>query len=341
MKCVLRKISPTALSLFEHKPDRFIFYYVLTVPRAPQTQPMAVGSSFDVHVKSALIKDLLDQDSEEWFNSNYERSVEFVHRDWAKPIGAKLLESYRKSGSYKYLLKEMSKAKDIQMEFDAVGIVKYPDGFKVPIGGKPDLAFINRNGLPVILDWKVSGFMSKASPQPGYIRLMDESGFNYGAHKDIAPLRHKGMYVGRGRALSKDWCTQLTMYSWMLYAPEVEVVLGIDQITARNKKGRYHPDYEQTLKFSCYRSITKPEFKKSLQERLRIVWEAIQAEHYYHNMTKEESDARVNMLAGADDEMLWALNQTEKGGSHGTPLGQVCSTGTSQDAESKTQERER
>jgi len=299
MKCKLKKISPTALNTFYKSPKRFVDTYVLGGTRMGQTKPMAIGSAFDVYIKAAL----LDWTSDE-FEKEFVRSVESQFRSWARVEGANVLKMYQDSGAYNNLLTEIRGA-EIFCEFKTTHSLKYEDGFEVPIGGIPDLMFL-RNDMGIIVDWKVTGFMSKAFPVHGYVSLYKD-GFNLGSHKDITPMRNNGILLGLGANVREDWMTQLTMYTWAALPKDCQAIMGIDQLVFKNVTGHYAEGGEQELRVAVFRLEVNDEFQNDLRIKLRKAWEMISSGHYYSNMTREDNDAQLEFLETADEETLWAL----------------------------------
>ena len=64
----IQYLSPSSIAKYKDNPDEFYMNYLSdkAPPRFPQTEPMAVGSSFDAYVKSYLHQQLFgksDHDS--------------------------------------------------------------------------------------------------------------------------------------------------------------------------------------------------------------------------------------------------------------------------------------
>jgi len=315
MECKIQYLSPTSLTTFENKPDAFVLTYVVGVPRSPQLKVMAVGSAFDAYVKGELARDI--SGVEGVTKELMKTQVIDAWRIEVNGYGKRLLEQYKSSGAYAKLRSEIgSNCESFGYEFDAKVVLDI-DGVKVPIAGKPDLFFrrrLLRSGgieggeiVNAIIDWKVSGFLSKASPGLGYSRLLDVRGNDRGPHKDCIVMHKHGFAIGIGGDIKPEWATQITMYSWCLQDPAVPEtwVLGIDQLVLSNLTGKYVGPQGQTFKVASYRKVRKD--NPELLQRLRKAWSAIQASHYFVDMTKNESDARVSTLANADDSLKWAI----------------------------------
>lgn len=303
MKCKIAYLSPTSLATFENASDKFVLTYVAGIPRTPQLRVMAVGSAFDAYVKGAIAEDLLDQKG--ITEQLMETQVIETWRIEVNGHGKRLLKLYKSSGAYSKLLKEMEGAEDIAFEFDAKCILS--NG--VPISGKPDLYFVLPDGIKTIIDWKVSGFYSKASPTPGYSRLLDANGNNRGPHRDCMVMRKYGFEVGVGGDIKSEWEDQITMYSWCLEPSSAEQtvwILGIDQLVLQNITGKYVGPKGQKFKVAGYRKIRKD--NQVLLDRLKRAWDHIQQEWYYPQFTLEESRTRTEQLT-KDERMQWAIRQ--------------------------------
>lgn len=322
MECKIKYLSPTSLTTFENSPDQFVMSYVIGTPRPPQLKVMAVGSAFDAYVKGALAKDIAG--TEGVTETLMQSQVIDAWRIEVNGYGKRLLAQYKSSGAYAKLLAEIGTPESFGYEFNAKVTLDI-DGVKVPIAGKPDLFFrrqsTNEGGMiNVILDWKVSGFLSKASPTAGYSRILDAKGNDKGPHRDCVVIRKHGFEIGIGGDIKPDWNTQITMYSWCLKAPntnepngleggeegeEEPWVMGIDQLALSNITGKYVGPQGQTFRVASYRKVRKPQ--PELLQRLKNAWSAIQAGHYYTYLSKDESDARVTTLSSTDDALKWAL----------------------------------
>lgn len=299
LKCNLKGISPTSLATFYKDPKRFVDTYVLGGQRMAQTKPMAIGSAFDVYIKLFLL-----DETEEWFQKEFNRSVEKPHREWALVEGKKVFEMYQKSGALNNLMTEIAGA-EVQCEFKTKHDVIYEDGYSVPLRGIPDLMFL-KGDLGLIVDWKVTGFMTKASPAHGYASCYKD-GFNLGAHRSMSPMRYKGVLLGLGANIREDWMTQITMYTWAALPQGCEPIVGIDQLAFKNLSGKYQKGGERELRVAVFRTEINEEFQTDLKARLRKAWEMISCGHYFSDKTKEENDERMAFLENADEQTLWAI----------------------------------
>lgn len=227
--------SPSSLGLWiKDRREYYLKYLCPTrVPRYPQTQPMSIGSAFDSYVKNYIAAVLgccgdahIDPAKSAYFDTLFTSSVEEQNRGTAIVDGLHCFNEYVNSGALSTLMTMIPSGSTIRMEDTVRGTVS-----GVPLLGKPDL-LIEYGGLRVILDWKVNGFYSSASPVPGYI---DRYGAARGAHCDVFPVRGpSGIIVGS--PLSDEWYRQLITYDWCLGGTGLASVFLIDQLCWRNKK---------------------------------------------------------------------------------------------------------
>jgi hypothetical protein len=240
-------LSPSSLNLWLTDKREFLMRY-LGKSGFLQSLPMAVGSAFDSVVKSRLLGAEI-----EW--NGIELPDEQVPS--AHAAGYECMKVYEADGGWAELLRLID-----GRPFD-VSVDK-----RVEIGGvwfriKPDLVV---DGW-LVLDWKVSGYCSSASPQPGYL-----------GHKDCMLGYHKGIMCDVSGQLwrKQDWALQLLLYTWGVTG-EVGPALGcIDQLSFRNGKGR----------FTAIRSMLDP----------RDIWNKIE-ELMAWDVPEEDVKAMENMKA--------------------------------------------
>ncbi len=293
---MIRAISPTMLSKFEQDRKSFVLTYILDLPRQRQTRPMAIGSAFDAYVKSYLAAHISGKKG--WFPILFEAQVEHHNRDWAFENVRYVFQEYKNSGALRKLLTELEHANSIMYEFDAHGKIVFEDGFWVPIGGKPDLFFILKDGINCVYDWKVNGFCSTAHPAPHYIRLMVK-GRDRGAYKDIIPLKYHGIPIHMGGHLDRRWRDQLYMYAMMIGLEKAETwIMGVEQLAF--SKGE--------LRCAAHRVKGRSDKVMELRSRLRRMWEAIQSQHYFTELSFAESQRQVDILRNNSNLVNWVLN---------------------------------
>lgn len=279
-------LSPTSLRLLETNPNDYYLRYILGVPRSPQTKAMAIGSAFDARVKARLTVDVLGQPDifEELFATQVEPSLQ----DWCREHSAKILEEYVSCGAYVELLNELENAEDVRFEFDAETLVRYDDGFAVPIFGKPDFYAHLRSGANLIYDWKVNGYCSKASPHPDYVRLYEVSGQTRGY--SAAVLMFHGIPYSPTSTLKPEWEDQLLFYIMSAAAPQYAEhpwLAGIEQLVFSSPT---------RMRVAQHRLIISQTKFDQLRIRLRRAWEGILSGHYFLTVSREENDARIAQL---------------------------------------------
>lgn len=325
-------MSPTSLKAYESNKDEYYVKYLADVkpPRLPQTMPMSVGSAFDAYVKSYLHFALFGNYGE---NNTYakdtifEKQVEPANRDWARLAGAHVFERYKQSGALADLMLELGTAINApRFEFDLLGQVETSVG-DVPLMGKPDIYFMNREGGRVIFDWKVNGYCgnSPTSPMRGYVMVRDgwtalekkQSNNNRSAHKDCYPVPYKGIKINatdKMEDLNAEWAAQLAIYAWLL-GEEVgsqDLITGIDQIVGQpsgttmiHKKTTLAPgeliagDFNHQipwLRFASHRVKIGQKFQFELLARLAQAWGAISSGHIFSELNREDNDQRCKML---------------------------------------------
>lgn len=297
-------LSPSGIKTYEEDRELFYIRYLSDnrSPRDPQTQPMSIGSSFDAHVKSHLYETLFGKGHNPAFDFEaiFESQVESQNRDWAREHGAVCFERYKECGALADLLIELRGAIGTpHFEIEIKGLVQ-ANRYGVPFLGKPDVYFTNREGLPVIYDWKVNGWCGKGntSPKPGYLRLRHggpNRGLDVGHHKDAHPVRKQGMLINGAHKLedvNEEWAIQLGVYGWVT-GMDVgsEFIVGIDQIACKNVGSRY-PE----IRIAEHRTTISSDFQWATFGKAVRIWNAIKTGHVFTEMTKEENDARCAAL---------------------------------------------
>ena len=287
--------------------DRMEFYLKYLAdqrpPRLPQTRPMSVGSAFDAYVKSYIVEKLLGKGVKPEFEKDaiFTQQVEECNRDWAKEAGQHTFECYQRSGALKDLMAELELAAvEPRFEFTVEKEIR-----GVPLLGKPDVWFITREDMHVLIDWKVNGYCAKrsVSPKKGYVKILDgwdhcrlpTSKGHKTPHKDAQIMMIGGIKVNIALYLEDvdvTWADQTTMYGWMM-GEEIggKFITGIDQIVAK-------PNGEKAplLRIAQHRCRVSEAYQQGLWLRIKKVWDTIQSGHIFTDMTREESDARCETL---------------------------------------------
>jgi hypothetical protein len=316
-------LSPTSLKIWQADPYEFYRLYLADTrqPRDPQTRPMSIGSAFDAFVKSYLFERIFGKGHKDWpkyeLHTIFEAQVEPHNRDWALGEGCLVFEAYKASGALADLLLDVSgAASEPRFEMTMQGAVQgRREGMSMKIGvpllGKPDLFFVNKEGAAICHDWKVNGYCSNfpTSPMRGYKWCRDmwahetlntkQSRSHNQSHKEYLPLIFKGMEINGGlnlEVLNGDWADQLATYAWLL-GLEVgeEFVASIDQLVGQ--RGAQRVAGHRTRVGSARQIYL-------LQQYLEL-WTRINSRHFFREMSEEDSIQRCieierNMRAAAD-----------------------------------------
>ncbi len=299
-------LSPTSISLFYSNLTEFYMNYLSDnkPPRMLQTQPMSIGSSFDAYIKAHLHEVLFGKGADPKFDLQtlFEAQVEPHNRDWAWDAGEHAFYEYKRSGALSDLMLELQGSISApRFEMEVKGVI---DGVKegvtrdigeVPLLGKPDLFYVNKAGANVIHDWKVNGYCSKynTSPMQGYVRLRTE-GMNKGQHKNAQLLPFKGLMINATSALEDfnvDWARQLAIYAW-LCGQDIggDFVVSVDQLVC--KPTTTTPD----IRVAEHRIKIRPKFQWDVFSKAQYIWEVINSNHVFRDMTLEDSQRKCAAL---------------------------------------------
>lgn len=312
-------LSPTSIAKWETSVEEFYLYYLTDnrPPREPQTQPMSIGSAFDAFVKSYLHEKLFGQthkDSNRFGRKAlFEAQVEPQHRSWAWTNGAYVFEMYKKSGALLDLLTDLNAAQESpRFEFEVTGVVNgYREGVSRSFGvagpgtdgsepsgrltllGKPDVAYVNKAGRHVILDWKVNGYCSRysVSPMQGYVRVRGSDGRTQGHHARCSPFELDGITINIAAKLedfNKDWARQLAIYAWLMEEPiGGDFVIAVDQLVCKPSGPT------RVAEHRCRIGI---DFQQRMFDKALEIWEIVHSDHIFRNLTLEESKGRCALL---------------------------------------------
>lgn len=298
-----RYLSHSAFALWEKDPEEYYLKHLAETraPRIPQERPAAVGSAFDAYTKAALHEALYGKgsDPEYEFEALFEQQVEPHNRDWARPEGEYVFQSYKESGAYDDLLALLLKARG-QPRFEFT--VEASLG-GVPFLGKPDLRFETENGVKVVHDWKVNGYCSNnaTSPTKGYMLCRDgykarKPSKSHGtAHKQFVPFDFNGLVIDAGymEDISTSWADQLSLYGWALghKIGDQDVVLQIHQIVAKPI-----PEQRPQLRVAEFRCRVRDSYQEHLIKRLQRAWSHITSGHVLPYLSRDDNDNRCRML---------------------------------------------
>ena len=290
---MVQYMSPSSLSLFWS--DREGYYMRYLTPnrvRFPQTKAMSAGSAFDAYVKSYLYRQLFGECTPEFeLNTIFEKQVEPHNRDWARSEGAGAFMAYKKSGALADLLSELMMASTTpRFESDLTA-----DLFGVPVLGKPDLYYTAKSGMPVILDWKCTGFDSNyaKSPYKGYSKIRcGEGSFTKGCHPEAYLSQFGGLTINSAHPLElveNNWAAQLSIYSWLCGGQGDNFVAAVDQILMHG--------VNRTIRIVEYRLKPSMEYVGKLRDKLVTAWSMIQSSRLFADTHPgiEESEVRRNL----------------------------------------------
>ena len=299
----MRYLSPTSVKLFIDDPELFYLRYVSNnrPPREPQTQPMAIGSAFDAFVKSYLFEKLFGKTDDRFERrAIFENQVEKHNWDWAWGNAGDLFNKYKEAGCLGDLMVELSQA--VAAPRFEITVQSEVEG--VPLLGKPDVFFINKMGARVIYDWKVNGYcgMALKSPMPGFVKLRDPEKGKETVHRDCHLMLFKGVMINIASWLTGPWADQLSIYSWLLGEEpgSEEIVYGIDQICGGPR-----------IRFATHRLRIQPEYQFNLLTLVKHVWECVQENWIFQDLSVDESRERGKLLEsemefdGLDREEEW------------------------------------
>lgn len=298
-----RYLSPTSLKLFYSDRNAYYTQYLCDTrtPKLPQTEPMAVGSSFDAYVKSFLVERLIGKLPEFEFRTIFEAQVEPQNRDAALRDGKIVFDAYTKQGALADILLDLEGCVGKpRFETAIEGYVAGVSGTlgDVPMLGKPDIFFITKQGVRVIFDWKVNGFYSNynTSPKPGYVRMRSNNPKTNGQmHSKAMLLNEKDVRICITHPLDtvdSEWAAQLAIYAWLLGEPVgSRFVVAIDQIACgKDAIG------QRMFNIAQHRSVVNEKFQHELFEKAHKAWYLIQSGHIFDEMTREDSDKQCQLL---------------------------------------------
>jgi hypothetical protein len=303
----IQYLSPTSISIYLKNKEEFYLNYLADIrqKRFPQTRPMSIGSAFDAFAKSFLYEKILGKNKDPRFDliTLFEAQVEPDNRTWALEHGKRVFEQYMQSGSLADLLHELEGSTTVpRFEIEVSGVVNgYREGITLDIGvpllGKPDVHFINKEGASVILDWKVNGYCSdyNTSPMKGYVNIR-ELGKSGKCHKDALVVKHKGVLINACNYLediNQDWARQLYIYGW-LCGEEIgsDFITAIDQVVCNKDKYGGHPN----LRFAQHRMKANSKYQFDLFKVIQDIWQVCTSGHFFTEMSLEDSINRCKLL---------------------------------------------
>lgn len=293
----LEYLSPSSIAAWLKDQQEFYLTYLseIRAPRFAQTQPMAIGSAFDAYVKSFLHEALIGKDPKFELRTLFEKQVEPHNRSWAWDHGKYAFQCYKDYGALGDIMVDLQQSKSSpRFEFDITGKIDGHFG-NVMLLGKPDVFYMNREGCHVILDFKVNGWCgaNTTSPKPGYIRIRSH-GASVGAHKNCFVQLHRGMLINCGsyfEDIEKDWARQLTIYALLCGAE-----LGSDFIVAVDQFACKPESTYPNIRIAQHRAKISPGFQQKVMIEAENIWEIINSNHIFRDMSLEESQQKCEFL---------------------------------------------
>jgi len=266
---------------------------------------MSIGSAFDAYVKSYMVKRLRGTVPPEFeFNTIFENQVETQNRDWAKLHGAHAFGAYKESGALADLMLELERASsEPRFEFTVEGDVTHESILSgVPLLGKPDCYFVSAEGAHVVVDWKVNGYCAKRSKSPakGYVKCRDgwkadkQTKSHNQSHKDAQIINVGGIMINVAHYFEDSdasWAAQLCIYAWLLGEPVgANFIICIEQLACKP-----NGDFPQ-IRVASHRARPSTQFQFDLLNKAWGIWEALQTNHIFTDVSKEESLAKAARL---------------------------------------------
>jgi hypothetical protein len=115
-------------------------------------------------------------------------------------------------------------------------------------------------------------------------------------HGMFLAMDFRGLTINSGylEFCNDEYADQLCLYGWLLgeKVGDENVVLGIEALVSKYT-GEGHPP---TLRYARHRGRVKADYQAKLAERVATCWQAITSGHVFTAMTREESDARREVL---------------------------------------------
>jgi hypothetical protein len=277
-------LSPTSIKTYLANKDEFYFKYLAAQrpPRLAQTMPMAVGSAFDAELKKFLTGRLFGTEVD-----LFEQQVEPQNRDKARPIGREIMERYRESGGLGNLLRLLEIAEySPRFELEIRGQHK-----GVPLLCKPDLYFVRKLSdgslITVVVDFKVNGYFSTASPVAGYINIAPGNT----PHRDAILSMHEGVVYNAATmdTYSEEWALQNTIAGWVL---ESDFMAGIEQLSFRGG----------VMRVSTYRGFVSSTYQDYLSKLILEIWN--------YKPERPDLDAIIENTKGANEDYYRSVLNT-------------------------------
>lgn len=284
---MVKYMSPTQLRLFEKDKESYYITYLAEnrAPRPPQTEAMAVGSSFDAYIKSDLYHRIYGDsgDSSERFDFDnlFMEQVEAANRNKARIDGKDVFDKYVRSGALSDLLLMIGRGIK-KPRFEVAVVAEIECGTLL---GKPDMILYIEDGN-IIHDWKVNGYYSQASPKRGYVELLPDRKM----HKDTLLLHDNGIYYNGENLedISTDWADQLGTYGLIIGSVKYYI---IHQLVFRSG----------IMRVGVFIHKIGKRYIEKLVERYTVLW------RYIQNHKRNEMLETIAKNYSKDDELMRSL----------------------------------
>ena len=269
--------------------------------RDPQTPAMAMGSAVDARIKAYLYPRYVgDGDPAFEFDTLFASQVEPHNRDELLAKSKIVFKAYVESGALRRLCDILDRSTNVRMEYRLEG-----DLFGVPFCGYPDLS-CDLDGEPVIFDYKVNGYYSKAGIGPKKYYSWIEAGFNETgkpirgnkqAHKD-ALIRHQSgveYCANHGfEEIDEKWAFQMMSYHFMNGVPyDQRPLIAIEQFSCQPNK----------IRIASLRGMVSAAFVAEMERKIKHVHSVVTNvvdgyPHIFDNIPKDENDAKCQLMDG-------------------------------------------
>lgn len=310
-------LSFSSVNLFYKDRKEFFRKYIcqIRVPRLKQMRAAAVGSAFDSMVKASIASEIYGPGVREEYELSvlFEDAVEKQNRDIARQDGKRCFDAYKTSGAYAYLI-WMFRDAQRPPEFERAARATL---FGIPVLGKTDCDFVDRNGTLIILDWKVKGYCSKygASPAKGYGCCFDgwvdkpHSRSHNKSHKMYSPVEYKGYSINSIgiETCFEKWAQQLSLYGWILGQPvgSDEHIVFIDELCCKYQG----PESPPTIRIAGHASRISKAFQNDYFAKIKECWNRVSSGDIFD----ENNDEMIQMLtdsavmngSGCSDDEKW------------------------------------
>lgn len=296
-------VRPSSLNAWLYNTKDFVKNWIGTGGRSEQTLAMSIGSGFDSLVKGDLITDLGNPDGMIFADQQFRESVYFPNQAIIRPEAELLLSKYKECGAYSELLGYL-KESDIVPRFENKlrRDITF-NGSTVRLGGTPDIYYTNGNPkLLVVFDFKVRGYYSSAkqSPKKGFYQdFPGRNMYNYGKIGEINGIKYCDTF--KFDEVDENWARQMTMYAWMLGVPVTQPYLIVlhELLCDRTNFTNNKPDLK--LRVAEHRSVVSPIFHEKTFYSCKQMQYCIDNDHWFLEMNKKDSQARVEMIKGSRD----------------------------------------